>query len=71
MKKTDGKKSASTAELDGVLKACIYADAMSMAKTGKDPEALDANDDNCLNGILLAISERAEEINMDLIDPTA
>ena len=71
MEKTNGKKSASTTELDGVLRACIYAAAMRMAKTGKDPEALDADDDNCLNAILLAISERAEEINMDLTDPTA
>ena len=57
--------------MDGVLRACIYAAAMRMSKTGKDPEALDANDDNCLNAILLAISERAEEINMDLTDPSA
>ena len=57
--------------MDGVLKACIYAAAMRMVKTGKDPEALDANDVNCLHTILLAISERAEEINMDLTDPTA
>ena len=55
--KTNRKISASTAKLDGVLRACIYAAAMRMAKTGKGPEALDANDDNCLNAILLAISE--------------
>ena len=57
--------------MDGILKACIYAAAMRMATTGKDPEALDADDNNCLNAILLAISERAEEINMDPTDPTA
>ena len=57
MEKTNGKRSASTAELDGVLRACIYVAAMHMAKTGKDPEALDADDDNCLHTILLAISE--------------
>ena len=71
MEKTNWKKSASTTEFDGVLRACIYAAAMCMAKIGKDPEALDADDDNCLCTILLAISERAEEINMDLTDLTA
>ena len=65
------QRKKSTAKLDGVLKACIFAAAMRMAKTGKDPEALDANDDKCQTAILLAILERTEEIDMDPTDPTA
>jgi len=55
--KNQQEKSASMAELESVLKACIYAATMCMAKTGKDPETLDAYDDKCLNAILLAILE--------------
>ena len=46
--KNQWKKSVSTTKVGGILKECIYAAAMHTVKTGKDQEALDANDDKCL-----------------------